>query len=311
MLPRRCVSHSPFGTQTGAIQKNQCPFEMNSPSPLELLFDADHGTDLPLPPELSALYGRLGFPARSSRPYIISNFVSTIDGVVALEAPGKAIGDIISGSNEHDSAVMGLLRSIADVVIVGAGTLRASPRHIWTAEHIFPALASAYNSLRKKIAETPTPLNVVVTARANIDPSMPLFQSGKAQVLIITTKLGEERVKKMGMPAWVQVIAPRDAGHLTAREMFEAIAVVRPSSKIILVEGGPHLMGDLFVEGWMDELFLTLAPQVAGQARFAERWGVVAQRIFAPDNPLWGSLVSVKRESSHLFLRYAFDRRGA
>lgn len=281
---------------------------MNSLSPLELLFDSDRGTDLPLPPELSALYGRLSFPLYSGRPYIISNFVSTIDGVVALDAPGKAIGDVISGANEHDSAVMGLLRSVADVVIVGAGTLRASPRHIWTAEHIFPALTSAYNSLRNKIAETPTPLNVVVTARANIDPSMPLFQSGKVQVLIITTKLGEERVKKMGMPESVQVIAPRDAGHLTAREMFEAIAVVQPSSKIILVEGGPHLMGDLFEERLMDELFLTLAPHVAGRESSMERLGIVAQRIFAPDNPLWGSLVSVKRESSHLFLRYAFDR---
>ncbi len=284
---------------------------MNSLSPLEQLFDIDRGADLPLPPELSALYGRLGFPLRQSRPYIISNFVSTIDGVVALDAPGKAIGDVISGASEHDSAVMGLLRSVADVVIVGAGTLRASPRHIWTAEHIFPALTSAYNSLRNRIAETPTPLNVVVTARANIDPSIPLFQSGEVQVLIITTKLGEERVREMGMPVWVQVIAPRDAVHLTAREMFEAIAVVRPSSKIILVEGGPHLMGELFEERWVDELFLTLAPQIAGQARSMERWGIVAQRIFAPDNPFWGSLVSVKKESSHLFLRYAFDRGGA
>ena len=284
---------------------------MNSLSPLESLFDSDRGGDLPLPPELSALYGRLSFPARSSRPYIISNFVSTIDGVVALDAPGKAMGDVISGANEHDSAVMGLLRSVAEIVIVGAGTLRASPRHIWTAEHIFPALASAYNSLRNNITETPTPLNVVVTAGANIDPSIPLFQSGKVQVLIITTKLGEERVRKMGMPAWVHVIAPRESGHLTAREIFEAIAVVRPSGKIILVEGGPHLMGDLFEEDWMDELFLTLAPQLAGQARSTERWGIIAQRIFAPDNPRWGSLVSVKRESSHLFLRYAFDRRDA
>jgi riboflavin biosynthesis pyrimidine reductase len=284
---------------------------MNSLSPLELLFDSDRGAALPLPPELSALYGRLGFPVRSDRPYIISNFVSTIDGVVALDAPGKSIGDVISGSNEHDSAVMGLLRSVADVVIVGAGTLRASPRHIWTAEHIYPSLTSAYKSLRNEIADTPTPLNVVVTARADIDPSIPLFQSGKVQVLIVTTNLGAERVKKMGMPVWVQVIAAREAGSLAAREIFAAITVVRPSSKIVLVEGGPHLMGDLFEERWIDELFLTLAPQVAGQARSTERWGIVAERIFAPDNALWGSLVSVKRESSHLFLRYAFDRRGA
>ena len=285
--------------------------EMNSLSPLQFLFDSNRGADLPLPPELAALYGQLGFPLSSGHPYIISNFVSTIDGVVALDAPGKAIGDVISGASEHDNAVMGLLRSVADVVIVGAGTLRASPKHIWTAEHIFPALGPAYSSLRSKISETPTPLNVIVTASANLNPSTPIFQSGKVQVLIVTTKVGEEQIKKMAMPPSVQVIAPRASGHLTAREIFDAIAVVRPSSKIILVEGGPILMGDLFEEGWMDELFLTLAPHLAGRVSSMERLGIVAQKIFAPDNPLWGSLVSVKRESSHLFLRYAFDRRGA
>ncbi len=281
---------------------------MNPLPPLELLFDSRRGTDLPLPPELSAFFGRLGFPLRPGRSYVISNFVSTIDGVVALDAPGKAIGDVISGANEHDSAVMGLLRSVAEVVIVGAGTLRASPRHIWTAEHIFPALTSAYNSLRKNITETPTPLNVVVSASASLDLSMPLFTSGKVEVLIVTTKAGEERIRKMRMPVWVKVIAPRDSGFLTAREIFDAIEVVRPSSKIILVEGGPQLMGDLFEDGWMDELFLTLAPHIAGRVSSMERLGIVAQRIFAPDNPLWASLVSVKREGSHLFLRYAFDR---
>ena len=95
-------------------------------APLELCCDSAGGEDLPLPPDLQTLYGRIGFPLHSGRPYVISNFVSTIDGVVSLDAPGKAIGDVISGSNEHDNAVMGLLRSIAEVVIVGAGTLPAT-----------------------------------------------------------------------------------------------------------------------------------------------------------------------------------------
>jgi riboflavin biosynthesis pyrimidine reductase len=67
---------------------------------------------------------------------------------------------------------------------------------------------------------------------------------------------------------------------------------VRPT-QIILVEGGPRLMGDFFAEQCLDELFLTLAPQVAGHS-------------FAPERPLWGTLVGVKRAGSHLFLRYAF-----
>ena len=66
------------------------------------------------------------------------------------------------------------------------------------------------------------------------------------------------------------------------------------------------LMGDFFAEQALDELFLTLAPQIAGRDGQAERPGLVMGKQFAPEHPLWGTLVSVKRAGSHLFLRYAF-----
>jgi riboflavin biosynthesis pyrimidine reductase len=289
------------------VMHNEPAFAMKPLAPLELCFDSGRGSDLPLPPELLTLYGRIGFPLHRGRPYIMSNFVSTIDGVVALDAPGKAIGDVISGSSEHDSAVMGLLRSIADVVIVGAGTLRASPRHIWTAARICPALAPAYDALRRSISNTPTPLNVIVTARGDIDRSMSVFVSGEVQVLIVTTQEGEKKVTHMGMPSWVQVIAPGDRQHLSARDILEAVEMVRPSCRVYLIEGGPHLMGDMFAEGKIDELFLTLAPQVAGRDTSDERMGIVAGRMFPPELLQQGTLVSVKRAASHLFLRYAFQ----
>src|SRR5689334_21618610 len=92
----------------------------------------DRAVDLPLPPVLSDLYGTLPFPLQSGRPYIIANFVSTVDGVVSLEIPGHSGGGEISGSNTHDRALMGILRAAADAVIVGAGTqLSVSPDHIW------------------------------------------------------------------------------------------------------------------------------------------------------------------------------------
>ena len=61
-----------------------------------------------------------------------------MDGVASLAAPGLAGGGPMSGSNPHDRMVMGLLRSVADAVIVGAGT-RSVPNHLWTAEHSLPA----------------------------------------------------------------------------------------------------------------------------------------------------------------------------
>jgi riboflavin biosynthesis pyrimidine reductase len=205
---------------------------------------------------------------------------------------------------------MGLLRAAADAVIVGAGTLRASLQHIWTPAHIYPPYADVYKELRDRRGKQPTPLNVIVTARGNIDLSLPVFQSGKVPVLILTTAEGEQRIRKMAIPKSVQIVARNDAGPLTAREILNAIVRINPSCEIILIEGGPHLMGEFFAERCLDELFLTLSPQVAGRKSSIERLGIVAEKIFAPDHPLWGKLISVKRGGSHLFLRYGFETAG-
>src|SRR6266487_4477323 len=98
---------------------------MNNLAPLETLFEVEHRSDLlPLPPELEVLFGRFKLPLHSRRPYVIGNFVTTIDGVVSLNVPGHLSGGDISGFDAHDRVLMGLLRAIADAVIVGAGTLR-------------------------------------------------------------------------------------------------------------------------------------------------------------------------------------------
>jgi riboflavin biosynthesis pyrimidine reductase len=66
-------------------------------------------------------------------------------------------------------------------------------------------------------------------------------------------------------------------------------------------------MGDFFAERCLDELFLTLAPQIAGRDGSIERPGLITGKRFAPEHPLWGTLIGVKRGGSHLFLRYAFE----
>jgi riboflavin biosynthesis pyrimidine reductase len=275
--------------------------------PLENLYDLNRSPGLPLPPELERMYGDLAFAVHAGRPHVIGNFVSTLDGVVSLDAPGKATGDVISGSNEHDSFVMGLLRAAADVIIVGAGSLRASSQHIWTAEYIYPPYADAYKELRVRLKKDSAPLNVIVTASGNIDLRLPLFQSGKVSVLILTTIEGESRIRRMEIPKSVQIVAQNASGSLSARNIIDKIVVVHPSCGLILIEGGPRLIGDFFAEHCLDELFLTLSPQVAGRENSSERPGFVSGKIFAPDNSLWGKLLSVKRGESHLFLRYGFD----
>lgn len=279
---------------------------MSALTPLETLYDAVPGDDLPLPPELAARYGRLPFPQHPGRAYVIGNFVATLDGVVSLNVPGQSGGGPISGFNQHDRMVMGLLRAVADAVIVGAGTLRAVSQHRWTAEYIYPPLGHAYQQLRTTLGKVAAPLNVIVTARGDLDLNLPVFQSGDVPVLIVTSTQGSLRLRAHAIPPSVQVAAVPHAGALSARAILEAVGGVRQSD-VILVEGGPRLIGDFFAAQCLDELFLTLAPQIAGRDDGSERPGLVAGKRFAPEHPVWGTLMGVKRAGSHLFLRYAFD----
>jgi riboflavin biosynthesis pyrimidine reductase len=281
---------------------------MNNLTPLESLFDMQRGRDLPLPSDLATFYGRLALPQRQDRPFILSNFVTTLDGVVSLNDPSHAGGGDISGFNRHDQAVMGLLRAVADAVIVGAGTLRSVPRHLWTAQYIYPAFADAYHQLRISLGKPAPPLNVIVSARGEVNLDLPVFQSGEVPVLLVTTTQGAERIRANRLPPGVELQAIQSAGSLSARAILEAVHRVR-RCEVILVEGGPQLMGDFFAEQVLEELFLTLAPQIAGRDREVERPGLVMGRRFAPEHPVWGTLISVKRAESHLFLRYAFEAK--
>jgi len=274
-------------------------------APLETLYETQRGDDLPLPPELMAIYGRFQLPLLPGRPYVIANFVSSLDGVVALNTTDQSGGGAISGHNQHDQMVMGLLRAVADAIVVGAGTQRAARQHRWTAAHVYPALAEDYQRLRMALGKVEPPLNVIVTARGAVDLDLPVFQTGEVPVLLVTTADGLQRLSKHRLPPWVQAIAMQDAGFLGARTILEAVNRIR-QSKVILVEGGPRLLGDFLAEECLDELFLTLAPQIAGRDGSMERPGLVAGKRFAPEHPRWGALASVKRAENLLFLRYVF-----
>ena len=279
---------------------------MNGLTPLDTLFERDQYPDVPLPAALARLYGRLRLPAPAHRPYVAANFVTTLDGVVSLNIPGHSGGGPISGFNQHDRMVMGLLRAIADAVIVGAGTVRNVSRdHRWTAAYIYPPLAYAYQALRIDMGKPDPPLTVVVTARGEIDLDLAVFQSGDAPVLLVTTANGAQRLGDRGLPPWVRLATARPAGRLHAQEILDVVRREHASSRI-LVEGGPRLLGDFLTEGCLDELFLTLAPQVAGRDDATSRPGLIAGHQFAPGQPLWGTLMGAKRAENHLFLRYAF-----
>jgi riboflavin biosynthesis pyrimidine reductase len=276
-------------------------------APLETLYQVTGGIELPLPPELAIRYGSLSFPPHTGRPYILANLAITVDGVVALNTPGYMSGRDISGFNEQDKLVIGLLRSVADAVVVGAGTLRVERNHIWTAAHIRSPFVQAYQQLRASLGKSGPPLNVIVTASGAVDLHLRVFQSGVVPVLIVTTAQGAERLHEQSIPPSVQIAVASEQRHntISAQAIIAAVNSLRPEG-MILVEGGPTLIGNFFEEHLLDELFLTLAPQVAGRNETTERPGLVSGTQLAPEHTIWGKLIGVKRGESQLFLRYTF-----
>jgi riboflavin biosynthesis pyrimidine reductase len=278
---------------------------MSALAPLQDLFDATTGEELPLPCALASLYGPLRIPRHVARPHVIGNFVASLDGVVSLGVPGKAGGGEISGFNPHDRMVMGVLRAAADAVVIGAGTLRASSaNHVWTADYIYPQLADAYLELRTALGKPEPPLNVVVTG-GDIDLERSLFRSGAVPSLIVTTAAGARRLADRDVPPSARVESVTEDAPLSAQAVLDAVGRAR-NSDLVLIEAGPRLMSDFFAERLLDELFLTLAPQVAGRDGGMERPGFVSGKVFAPEHPIWGTLAGLKRGGDHLFLRYAF-----
>jgi riboflavin biosynthesis pyrimidine reductase len=275
--------------------------------PLDTLFERPDEVDIGLQGDAAAVYGRLTFPPHDGRPWVYANFVETIDGVVALDSPAHPGGGPISGSNRHDRFVMAILRAAADAVVVGAGTLRSVPRHVWTPAHVFPDLAEDFAALRDRLGKPPQPLNVLLTASGRLDGDFAVLAQRDAPVLVITTSMGAQALAGRRFEADVGIVAAGEGEEVTASAVLSALAA-RGATDLVLLEGGPSVMGDFFGAGLVDELFLTLAPQMAGRARGSRRPGIVEGRLLAPEDPRWADLASVKRAKDFLFLRYRFHR---
>jgi riboflavin biosynthesis pyrimidine reductase len=275
-------------------------------APLTTLFETTRGKLLPLPARLARLYGSLRMPQPRSHPHVFSNFVSTLDGVVSLKTKGHASGSDISGFSAQDRMVMGLLRAIADVVIIGAGTLNADRWHLWTAAAIFPDLADEFRQLSQTLGKCETPLNVIVSGSGEIDLRLPVFASGNVLALILTTSVGMKHLLKQAVPDSVEIRSIRsNAGAIPANAILDEVFRANPG-KQILVEGGPRLLSEFYAKRLIDEQFLTLAPQIAGRDADNHRLSLVMGQAFAPRDVPWGTLIDVRRGGSHLFLRYAF-----
>jgi riboflavin biosynthesis pyrimidine reductase len=263
-----------------------------------------------LPEDLRARYGGdLSFPpAPEGRPYCIANFVSTLDGVVSFNLPGQSGGDQISHANEEDRFTMGLLRASVDAILVGPGTLLATgPQGAWLPESVYPAAKDSYKKYRTEVLQKPEyPLVVIVTGSGELDLASAVFHTPQTRVLILTTEQGKEKLAQSGSQALasVEVKALPASGKGVAPSAIFTWLRHQAGVELLLHEAGPTLFGEFLAAGYIDELFLTVAPQIAGRSPEHPRPGLVEKTQFSPATAPWWKLVSVRNAADYLFLRY-------
>jgi riboflavin biosynthesis pyrimidine reductase len=256
--------------------------------PMELLFDqsTEH---YPLPGEVERLYGG---PFGFAGPALFANFVESINGVAAIRGV-RAPFKLIRGDNEADRFVMGLLRASADAVMIGAGTFRSTPGR-WTAEAIYPKLSEEFAELRRRLDKPPQPQMVVITASGELQHG-PLHP----QDLILTTTAGAHRLVESGIECKVEVLSESHKIDLEA-----AVGYLRSQGfDQILCEAGPETTGQLVAHDLIDELFVTLSPALIGYAE-SELIGLLGGFSWESPERHPASLVGVRRDGGHLFLRY-------
>src|SRR5690348_12464319 len=195
--------------------------------PVQTLYERESAPTETLPAALREMYGGgLEFPqVPEDRPYVIANFVSTLDGVISYDLPGQRGGGPISGESEADHAIMGLLRASADAVIFGAKSLSEDSGHVRTPAFIYPPLAAAWVELRANQARLALPLNVVVSGSGAVNLDEPNFHHSGLRVLIATTNAGAARLSQRELPDGVTalVVEGQADGNVTPRPLLAAL----------------------------------------------------------------------------------------
>jgi riboflavin biosynthesis pyrimidine reductase len=246
---------------------------------------------------LRRLYGgSIGFPEQCT----VVNFVETLDGVVAIPDVPRS-NALIAAESDADRFVMALLRACADVILVGSGTLLASPQGTWRPDRAYPPAAEALVELRRRRGLPEQPRVAVVSTGATLDVSHPVLPSG---ALVLTTA-GAEAGLRTSLPAEAEVVAVNDGESV---DLARALELLRGRGYgVVLSEGGPTVLGSLLASRLVDELFLTLSPLVAGRALGGVRLSLVEGIELLPDVRVEGALLSARRSGGHLLLRYGLS----
>ena len=259
---------------------------------LELLWEQPGLPQADLPDELRGFYGGgLGLPDHC----VYANFVESLDGIVAIPTLERS-NALVADGNDDDKFLMGILRAFADVVLVGSGTLLASPTGRWRPEGVYPKAKALFAELRSRLGKAEHPAVAVVTRGVSLDVAHPVL----AEAVVLTTAQGAE--KPQG--ALPDVVAVNDGEWVDLRAALDVLRARGHAS--VLAEAGPTTFGMLLAQALVDELFLTVSPMLVGRRDPGRRLGLVEGVELSPEVRIAPRLLSLRRAGSHLFTRYAF-----
>ncbi|HZR54453.1 MAG TPA: dihydrofolate reductase family protein [Streptosporangiaceae bacterium] len=214
--------------------------------------------------------------------WLRANMVASADGAASLAGASAGL------SSDTDRRLFALLRTLSDVILVGAATVRT--------ERYKPARApqDAWRDLREGRALTP-PI-AVVTRRLDLDPDSPLITAAPAdaRTIVITTAQAPPDIRDALEPHADVIVAGEEGVDFQAA----VAALAERGHRRLLAEGGPHLLAELLAAGLLDELCLTTGPLLAGPG---------PGRIVTgpqPGGALPLDLAHVLEEDGFLFCRY-------
>jgi riboflavin-specific deaminase-like protein len=227
---------------------------------------------------------RLDELAPPERPYLGLNMVASLDGKATLDWRTKGL------SSDVDRRVFHLLRTQADAVMVGAGTVR-------TERYGRITKSDELRQIRVNDGLVPDALAVVVSGRLDLAADLPLLNEPDQKVVIATAS--EDTIA--GVKGAVEYARVGDDLPRLMVYLWERHAV-----RSVLCEGGPTLNSFLFAANLVDELFLTMTPKLVGGAAALT---IVAGRELV--EPLEPSVVSVAEADGELYTRWRFRASGA
>ena len=223
--------------------------------------------------------------APAQRPYLVLNMVATVDGRATVAGRTAPISSVA------DRQLFHALRTRADAIMIGAGTLRV--------ERYGRMVRDPHRrEQRRAIGLQGDPLAVVVSASLDLPSDLPLLQDPDSRVVVITAS----DAALEGCAAQVEYVRcnPVDLPGALARLRSEH------GVRSILCEGGPRLNASLLAAGLIDELFLTTFGVLAG----GEGALTIVGDTPVSDDPAPAKLelLWLLEHDGELFARYAIRR---